>query len=150
MWHSRPPPFMANAILNFHFDYWHTSLIKYRHLRFLYVAHWNQVQRRCPVRNLQKTSDWPKLEALLRRVLQHFWYASHSSHAGWRSQPFQWHMFCHSPQQTKDNGRFLCDRMPTYVLLHLGLCPHQCNWQQAPVNVDDCVAATAVSCSPKK
>ena len=23
---SRPPPFMANAILNFHFDYWHTSL----------------------------------------------------------------------------------------------------------------------------
>ena len=21
-----PPPFMANAILNFHFDYWHTSL----------------------------------------------------------------------------------------------------------------------------
>ena len=24
---SRPPPFMANAILNFHFDYWHTSLI---------------------------------------------------------------------------------------------------------------------------
>ena len=33
MWHSRPPrdpppPFMANAILNFHFDYWHTSLIR--------------------------------------------------------------------------------------------------------------------------
>ena len=32
MWHSRPPrdphpPFMANAILNFHFDYWNTSLI---------------------------------------------------------------------------------------------------------------------------
>ena len=27
MWHSRPPPsFIANAILNFHFDYWHTSL----------------------------------------------------------------------------------------------------------------------------
>ena len=27
MWHLRPlPPFMANAILNFHFDYWHTSL----------------------------------------------------------------------------------------------------------------------------
>ena len=30
MWHSRPPrdppPFMANAILNFHFDYPHTSL----------------------------------------------------------------------------------------------------------------------------
>ena len=31
MWHSRPPrdpplPFMANAILNFHVDYWHTSL----------------------------------------------------------------------------------------------------------------------------
>ena len=29
-WHSRPPrdppPFMANAILNFHFDYWHPSL----------------------------------------------------------------------------------------------------------------------------
>ena len=27
---SRPPlsPFMANAILNFHFDYWHPSLIK--------------------------------------------------------------------------------------------------------------------------
>ena len=24
-----PPPFMANAILNFHFDYWHTSLITY-------------------------------------------------------------------------------------------------------------------------
>ena len=23
---SRPPPFLANAILNFHFDYWHTSL----------------------------------------------------------------------------------------------------------------------------
>ena len=23
---SRPTPFMANAILNFHFDYWHTSL----------------------------------------------------------------------------------------------------------------------------
>ena len=22
-----PPPFMANAILNFHFDYWHTSLM---------------------------------------------------------------------------------------------------------------------------
>ena len=32
MWHSRPPrdpppPFMANTILNFHFDYWHPSLI---------------------------------------------------------------------------------------------------------------------------
>ena len=27
MWHSRPPPFMANTILNFHFDYRHTSLI---------------------------------------------------------------------------------------------------------------------------
>ena len=31
MWHSRPPPdpppFIANAILNFHFDYPHTSLI---------------------------------------------------------------------------------------------------------------------------
>ena len=31
MWHSRPPrdtpPFMANAILNFHFDFPHTSLI---------------------------------------------------------------------------------------------------------------------------
>ena len=30
MWHSwpprDPPPFRANAILNFHFDYWHTSL----------------------------------------------------------------------------------------------------------------------------
>ena len=31
MWHSRPPrapspPFMANAILNFHFDYLHPSL----------------------------------------------------------------------------------------------------------------------------
>ena len=30
MWHSRPvstpPPFMANAILNFHFDFLHTSL----------------------------------------------------------------------------------------------------------------------------
>ena len=30
MWHSRPPrdhpPLMANAILNFHFDYWHPSL----------------------------------------------------------------------------------------------------------------------------
>ena len=30
MWHSRPPrdppPFMANTILNFHFDYLHTSL----------------------------------------------------------------------------------------------------------------------------
>ena len=25
---SRPPPFMANAILNFHFDYRHTSLIE--------------------------------------------------------------------------------------------------------------------------
>ena len=23
---TRPPPFMANAILNFHFDYWHPSL----------------------------------------------------------------------------------------------------------------------------
>ena len=33
MWHSRPPrdphpPFMANTILNFHFDYLHPSLIK--------------------------------------------------------------------------------------------------------------------------
>ena len=28
MWHSRPPPpFMANTILNFHFDYLITSLI---------------------------------------------------------------------------------------------------------------------------
>ena len=31
MWHSRPPrdppTFMANTILNFHFDYWHPSLI---------------------------------------------------------------------------------------------------------------------------
>ena len=31
MWHSRPtrdpPPFMANAILNFHFDFLHASLI---------------------------------------------------------------------------------------------------------------------------
>ena len=31
MWHSRPPrdppPFMANAILNFHFDYLNPSLI---------------------------------------------------------------------------------------------------------------------------
>ena len=30
MWHSRPPrdppPFLANTILNFHFDYLHTSL----------------------------------------------------------------------------------------------------------------------------
>ena len=30
MWHSRPPrdppPFMANAILNFHFDFLHPSL----------------------------------------------------------------------------------------------------------------------------
>ena len=26
---SRPPPFMANTILNFHFDYLHPSLIKY-------------------------------------------------------------------------------------------------------------------------
>ena len=26
MWHSRPPPFMANTILNFHFDYLHPSL----------------------------------------------------------------------------------------------------------------------------
>ena len=33
MWQLRPPrdplPFMANAILNFHFDYWHTSLIDF-------------------------------------------------------------------------------------------------------------------------
>ena len=28
-----PPPFMANAILNFHFDYWHTSLIVGRDCR---------------------------------------------------------------------------------------------------------------------
>ena len=27
MYTRDPPPFMANAILNFHFDYWHTSLI---------------------------------------------------------------------------------------------------------------------------
>ena len=33
MWHSRPPrdppfpPFMANTIFNFHFDYWYPSLI---------------------------------------------------------------------------------------------------------------------------
>ena len=30
MWHSRPPrdppPFLANTILNFHFDYWNPSL----------------------------------------------------------------------------------------------------------------------------
>ena len=26
---SRPPPFMTNTILNFHFDYWHPSLSKY-------------------------------------------------------------------------------------------------------------------------
>ena len=35
MWHSRPPrdppPFMANAIINFHFDFPHTSLISGNH-----------------------------------------------------------------------------------------------------------------------
>ena len=29
MWNSRPPPFMANAILNFHFDYLNPSLSKF-------------------------------------------------------------------------------------------------------------------------
>ena len=36
MWHSRPPrdppPFMANAILNFHFDYLNPSLIRRRRI----------------------------------------------------------------------------------------------------------------------
>ena len=33
MWHARPPPpFMANAILNFHFDFPHTSLNKDEYL----------------------------------------------------------------------------------------------------------------------
>ena len=40
MWHSRPPPFMANAILNFHFDYWHTSLMCVLTSHFLFVIIW--------------------------------------------------------------------------------------------------------------
>ena len=50
MWHSRPPPFMANAILNFHFDYWHTSLI---HHTALPLTLWKQL---CQNRNLKKIS----------------------------------------------------------------------------------------------
>ena len=34
MWNSRPPPFMANTILNFHFDYWNTSLSCSNRLQF--------------------------------------------------------------------------------------------------------------------
>ena len=32
MWNSRPPPFMAKTILNFHFDYWNPSL-SYYHIK---------------------------------------------------------------------------------------------------------------------
>ena len=46
MWHSRPPPFMAKAILNFHFDYLNPSLITnlmfkclmFSQTRFLHAA----------------------------------------------------------------------------------------------------------------
>ena len=37
MWHSRPPPFMAKTILNFHFDYLTPSLI------FLYFCGWTKL-----------------------------------------------------------------------------------------------------------
>ena len=44
MWHSRPvstpPPFMANAILNFHFDFLNTSLSA-----FAKVIAWKQLQK---------------------------------------------------------------------------------------------------------
>ena len=43
MWHSRPPrdppPFLANAILNFHFDFLHPSLKLYtKSAAFKYFA----------------------------------------------------------------------------------------------------------------
>ena len=36
MWHSRPPPFMAKAILNFHFDYLTPSLMLKRSIQKMY------------------------------------------------------------------------------------------------------------------
>ena len=45
MWHSRPPPFVANAILNFHFDFLTPSLIA----------------KHCPKLQIQNTTK-PKLE----------------------------------------------------------------------------------------
>ena len=44
MWHSRPPrdppPFMANALLNFHFDYWHPSLRETKSLNPIWTGGW--------------------------------------------------------------------------------------------------------------
>ena len=54
MWHSRPPreppPFMANAILNFHFDYLNPSLIK--------VEAGNEYDCTWNVKKRQKNSYW--------------------------------------------------------------------------------------------
>ena len=75
MWHSRPPrdhpPFMANAILNFHFDYWPTSLTTF--LRLLTSTHCclaDYVQ--CTVRHLKWTNCYssPKI------FLSHCWWIS--------------------------------------------------------------------------
>ena len=43
VWHSRPPrdppPFMANTVLNFHFDYWNTSLKRKTDNPFIFWSH---------------------------------------------------------------------------------------------------------------
>ena len=46
MWNSRPPPFMEKTILNFHFDYLHTSLIKERANYDILCSHYKTLSKK--------------------------------------------------------------------------------------------------------
>ena len=71
MWHSRPPrdppPFMANAILNFHFDFPHTSLMCFFGSNDSCLINYNKLQkakgclheRRAHTFFLVKTKNYP-------------------------------------------------------------------------------------------
>ena len=49
MWHSRLPPFMANGILNFHFDYPHLSLIYPPYMYYICIWPVTRWLRRWPL-----------------------------------------------------------------------------------------------------
>ena len=50
---SRPPPFMPNAILNFHFDYWHLSLTLPPWAQLLRAVHPTAATRTISARRVQ-------------------------------------------------------------------------------------------------
>ena len=84
MWHSRLPPFMANAILNFHFDFLHPSLIAKNGSKGLIG---NCTAGQSESRRLEEIKPWGRCQEVPRSVRGRQKLVNYSSYTTHRHSP---------------------------------------------------------------